>query len=219
MNKNTRNSSSIKADEKNKRNVEMYLSGNKSVITNLYNDNYNFVKNILAAKLYGKTDVSEDLAQDVMIKMINNLDTFKNTETMFRSWLICIARTVFLDYVRKQKIFFLFEPLETDSGEGEDNSGDDMENVIYNSALSEYGSIENTFSALIKKERKEILNNAIDELENCTHKRVINKLLEGKSYKEISDETGENLGTIKAIIFRTKKELSENTRLLEIVAY
>ena len=176
-----------------------------------------FIKNAMTAKLFGKADVAEDLTQDVMIRMINNLPNFKNTETLFRSWLASIAKSVFIDYVRKAKNNVAFESLDTSSDGGE-NFSDEMESVIYNNSLVEYGTVENTFSALIKKERKDVLTRAINGLENVTHKRIMRKLLEGKSYKEIADETGETMGTVKSIIFRVKNDLAKNKELLEVVA-
>ena len=217
MEKRKRSSASVKADEINKRNVEAYLSGDKSAISRLYDDNYVFVKNVLAIKLSGRVDVSEDLAQDVMIKMINNLGSFKNTETLFRSWLTSIVKSVFIDYVRKAKNNIVFEPLVGDSNDSNEGFSDGMENKVYQNSLVEYGVIENTFAALIKKERRERLMKAINELDNVSYKRIMKKLLEGKSYNEISDETGESLGSIKSIIFRVKKELSKNKDLLEVM--
>lgn len=218
MEKRTRSVSSVRVDEINKRNVEAYLSGDKSAISRLYNDNYVFVKNVLVIKLSGKADVSEDLTQDVMIRMINNLDSFKNTETLFRSWLTFIIKSVFIDYVRKTKNNIVFEPLEGESNDSNEGFSDEMENRVYQNSLVEYGVLENTFTALIKKERKDVLMRAINTLENVSYKRIIKKLLEGKSYNEIADETGESMGTIKSIIFRVKKELSANKELLEIVS-
>jgi RNA polymerase sigma factor (sigma-70 family) len=153
-----------------------------------------------------------------MIKMINNLDSFKNTETLFRSWLASILKSVFIDYVRRKKNNVVFEPLEGESNDIGEGFSDEMENKVYQNSLVEYGVVENTFTALIKRERKDKLMKAINELENVSYKRIMKKLLEGKSYNEISDETGESMGTIKSIIFRVKKELSANKELLELVA-
>jgi len=218
MEKRTRSAASIRADERNKKNVEAYLAGDKSSIARLYEDNYMFVKNVLNAKFSGKSDVSEDLTQDVMIRMINNLNSFKNTETLFRSWLTSIVKSVFIDYVRRKKNNVVFEPLEGESNDSGEGFSDEMENKVYQNSLAEYGVVENTFTALIKKERKDKLMKAINDLENVSYKRIMKKLLEGKSYNEISDETGESMGTIKSIIFRVKKELSANKELLELVA-
>lgn len=216
MEKRKLNSASVRVDERNKKNVEAYLSGDKSAISRLYEDNYMFVKSSLASKLVGKYDIADDLTQDVMIKMINNLSKFKNTENLFRSWLSSIVKSVFIDHVRKVKKNLVFETLETSSNDGGENFSDGMENTIYNHSVDEYGSVENTFSALIKKERKDTLTRAIDGLENVSYRRIMNKLLEGKSYIEIAEETGENIGTVKTIIFRVKKELAKNKELLEV---
>ena len=218
MEKRTRSAASVRADERNKKNVEAYLAGDKSAIAKLYEDNYMFVKNAMSSKLIGKADVADDLTQDVMIRMINNLSNFKNTETSFRSWLTSISKSVFIDYVRKSKSNILFEPLETSSNDGGENFSDEMDNAVYKNSSDEYGSVENTFSTLIKKERRDVLMRAINGLENISHKRIMKKLLDGKSYKEISEETGESMGSIKSIIFRVKKELSYNKELIEVIA-
>jgi RNA polymerase sigma factor (sigma-70 family) len=209
---------SMRVDKRNKENVDAYLSGDKKAVSRLYEDNYMFVKNSMMSKLSNNNYVSEDLTQDVMIKMINNLSRFKNTETLFRSWLTSIINSVFIDYVRKQKNGFIFETLDSFNNDGGENLSDDMENVIYNNSLVEYGLTEETFSLFVKKERSDALRLAIKKLDNVTHKRVMNKLLSGKSYNEISNEIGENIGTIKSIIFRVKKELSKNEELIEALS-
>ena len=207
---------SVRADERNKKNVDAYLAGDKSAVGRLYEDNYVYVKTVLTIKLRNKADVAEDLAQDVMIKMINNLGSFKNTETLFRSWLASIINSVFIDYTRKMKHAVIVEGLETMESSGE-NDSDNFENVAYNKSIEFGGSYDNVLKDIYAEERKAALMTAINGLNNVVYKRIMRKLLDGKSYEEIAVETGEAMGTVKSIIFRVKEELKKNSELRETV--
>ena len=94
----TKKGASEEADIKNKRNVELYKSGDRLAISRLYEDNYSFVKMQLKGKINGDDYLVEDLSQDVMMKMISNLDSYTISETKFRSWLssICFMRSNFI---------------------------------------------------------------------------------------------------------------------------
>lgn len=208
-----RKKSANKIDLLNKKNVENYLSGNNDSVSNLYKDNYEFVKTTLKMKLNNNDILAEDLAQDVMIRMIKNLESFKNTDTLFRSWLSSIIKSVFIDYVRKEKKMFKTEILEYVINENEGLDEDLFENSIHNYSNVSNGNI---LTEICNNERNKFLHDIINNLENPTRRRIMKKLLQGKSYKEISYETGEPIGTIKSIIFKVKKELKENQELSDM---
>jgi len=211
-----RNLNSTKADERNKKNVEAYLAGDAAAIGRLYEDNYVYVKNVLNIKLRNKNDVAEDLAQDVMIKMINNLGSFKNTETLFRSWLASIVNSVFIDYTRKMKNGFIVDTLDMSENSDEGDS-ENFDNIVYNKTSEYFGVAKNVLNDIYAEERKSALMTAINGLNSVVYKRIMRKLLDGKSYEEISSETGEAMGTVKSIIFRVKEELKNNSELREMV--
>ena len=207
---------SVRADERNKKNVDAYLSGDSSAVGRLYEDNYNYVRTSLNAKLKNRTDISEDLAQDVMIKMINNLGSFKNTETLFRSWLTSIVNSVFIDYMRKSKKSLLYEPLECFDSSSDECESENFDNVVYNSSIVG-GNTSTVLDSIYLEERKSALMKAVNCLSNPVYRRIMKKLMEGKTYDEIAKEMGENINTIKSAIFRIKNEFRNNKELYEIV--
>jgi RNA polymerase sigma factor (sigma-70 family) len=206
---------SIKADERNKKNVDAYLAGDTSAVGRLYEDNYNYVKTALNAKLKNKSEVAEDLAQDVMIKMMNNLGSFKNTETLFRSWLVSILNSVFIDYTRKSKRNLSYEPLDGFDSSSDEGDSESFDNVVYNSAIVG-GKTTTVLENIYLEERKAALTKAINGLGNPVYRRIMKKLMEGKTYEEIAKETGENINTVKSSIFRIKNEFRSNEELAEI---
>lgn len=207
---------SIKADERNKKNVDAYLAGDSSAVGRLYSDNYTYVKTVLNAKLKNKADVAEDLAQDVMIKMMNNLGSFKNTETLFRSWLTSIVISVFIDYVRKSKKSLVYETLDGFDSSSDEGDSESFDKVVYNSAIVG-GKTSTVLDRIYLEERKAALLKAINGLGNPAYRRIMKKLMEGKTYDEIATETGENINTVKTAIFRIKNEFRNNEELAEIV--
>lgn len=207
---------SVRADERNKKNVDAYLAGDTAAVGRLYEDNYNYVKTALNAKLKNRAEVAEDLAQDVMIKMMNNLGSFKNTENLFRSWLTSIVNSVFIDYTRKSKKSLSYEPLDGFDSSSDEGDSESFDNVVYNSAIVG-GKTSTVLESIYLEERKAALMKAINCLSNPVYRRIMKKLMEGKSYEEISSETGENINTVKSSIFRIKNELRNNEDLAEIV--
>jgi len=211
----TRNLNSAKVDERNKKNVEAYLAGDAAAIGRLYEYNYIYVKAVLNIKLRNKNEVAEDLTQDVMIKMINNLSSFKNTETLFRSWLASIINSTFIDYTRKSKNGIVVDTLDV-TDNSDDNDSENFDNIVYNKTSEYFGVAKNVLNNIYAEERKSALMTAINGLNNVTYKRIMRKLLEGKSYEEISSETGKAMGTVKSIIHRVKEELKTSSELKEM---
>lgn len=135
----------------------------------------------------------EDLVQEAFVKAFDNLNTY-STNYAFSTWLYRIATNNTIDYLRKKKLKTLSidKPMKTKDGE--------MEMQLPDESAS-------TDRDIIKKQRKKIVQKAIDELPEKYRKVIELRHMEEKSYKEISDILDKPLGTVKAHIFRARELL------------
>ncbi|MBM7715280.1 RNA polymerase sigma factor SigY [Siminovitchia sp. FSL H7-0308] len=84
-----------------KRLIQEAKSGKDEAFATLFQRNYPFLYKYLI-KLSLRPDVSEDLAQETMLKAYVHIQSFKE-ESKFSTWLISIASRLFLDLQRKEK--------------------------------------------------------------------------------------------------------------------
>lgn len=134
-----------------------------------------------------------DLVQEVFVKAFDNLNIY-NTNYAFSTWLYRIATNHTIDYLRKKKLQTLSinEPLKTRDGE--------MQMQIEDESAG-------TDRTIIRKQRQEMVQKAIDELPDKYRKVIEMRHMEEKSYQEISEVLDVPLGTVKAHIFRARELL------------
>jgi RNA polymerase sigma-70 factor (ECF subfamily) len=140
----------------------------------------------------------EDLVQEAFVKAFDNLESY-NTNYAFSTWLYRIATNHTIDYLRKKKLQTLSidKPRKTKSGE--------MEMQLEDHSAQ-------TDRSIIRKQRQNIVQDAIDELPAKYRKVIRLRHMEEKSYQEISEELGKPLGTVKAHIFRAREMLYKSLK-------
>ena len=140
-----------------------------------------------ALKLTADQDSANDLVQDCMLKALDNKDKF-DPGTNFKGWMYIIMRNAFINNYRIKKsqgdLYILSEPdyhflLRDDSFAFIDNSQDAKE-----------------IRAALKTLPKE-------------HYNAFMLYISGFKYREIAQETGVSLGTIKSRIFHSRKKLKQ----------
>jgi RNA polymerase sigma-70 factor (ECF subfamily) len=134
----------------------------------------------------------EDIVQEAFMKAFKNLESY-DTSYAFSTWLYRITTNHTIDYLRKKKLktTSIHNPIKTRDGEMEiEIEGDSR-----------------TDRKVIRKERKEIINNAIKNLPDKYRIVIEMRHLQELSYQEISDELDLPLGTVKAHIFRAREML------------
>lgn len=134
----------------------------------------------------------EDLVQEAFMKAFNNLNSY-NTNYAFSTWLYRITTNHTIDYLRKKKLntTSINEPVKTRDGEMEIQISDGAE----------------TDRNIIRKERKQIIHNAINDLPKKYRRVIEMRHLQELSYQEIADQLDLPLGTVKAHIFRAREML------------
>lgn len=144
-------------------------------------------------KMIKEVELVDDLVQEVFMKAFHNLSSYSN-EYAFSTWLYRIATNHTIDYLRKKKLQTLSinQPYTTKDGEMEIQLPDET-----------YATDE----PVIKKERKQIVQDAIADLPEKYRAVIEMRHMEEKSYQEIAEILDLPLGTVKAHIFRARELL------------
>lgn len=172
--------------------VAQALAGNEDSYAKLV-DKYQKPLYFHVRKMIREVELVEDLVQEIFMKAFHNLSTYSN-EYAFSTWLYRIATNHTIDYLRKKKLQTLSidEPYKTRDGE--------MEIQLPDESFS-------ADSPVIRKERKKVVQHAIENLPEKYRAVIEMRHMEEKSYQEISDILDLPLGTVKAHIFRARELL------------
>lgn len=146
---------------------------------------FRYVKNV---------DDADDIAQEVFIKVYESLDNFR-AEAELSTWIYRIAVNKSLDFIRKQKRKKRFGQLTSLFGFNEDK-----EEIILPAESNPQMDVED-------KERKQILDSALDRLPENQKTAITLSKYEGFSNKEITEIMNMSLSAVEALIHRAKKNL------------
>lgn len=135
----------------------------------------------------------EDLVQEAFVKAFDNLGSY-NTNYAFSTWLYRITTNHTIDYLRKKKLqtFSINEPVKTKDGHVDFQIEDETSETDRN---------------IIRKQRQDIIHEAIQNLPEKYRVVIEMRHLEELSYEEIASELDLPLGTVKAHIFRAREML------------
>lgn len=155
---------------------------NSYALAQLLQDNYIFVLKYLIKLTLNEHD-AKDLTQDVMVKAIKNIKSFDNSKASFSTWLIAIAKNLWLDSVRKKNVREKFFK----------KSKENFQEVSINQVDS---FIEN----------EEVLR-ALKTLSDKVRIPIIMQYNLGYSYEEIAKHLKIPIGTVKSRISNGVKTL------------
>lgn len=144
-------------------------------------------------------EISEDLAQDTFIKVLNHIDKYR-PEFKLSSWLFKIANNVAIDHLRKRQ-------LDTISIDGSPHalSAAEVE-------ATSFDVVARQESALEEMEAKELgsaIEQAIQKLRPEYRACIMLRHVEGRSYEEIAATLDLPLGTVKTYIHRARHQLRD----------
>lgn len=144
-------------------------------------------------------EVSEDLAQDTFIKVLNHIDKYR-PEFKLSSWLFKIANNVAIDHLRKRQ-------LETVSIDGSPHALTAAE-----VEATSFDVVARQESALEEMEARELgasIDRAIQKLRPEYRACIMLRHVEGRSYEEIAATLDLPLGTVKTYIHRARHQLRD----------
>lgn len=174
--------------------VRQALSGDEKAYQKLV-DKYNRAMYFHIVKLVRNKEIIEDLVQEVFMKAFDNLSSY-NHDYAFSTWLYRIATNHSIDYLRKKKLqtYSIDQPVDGKDGEMQ------IELPDQESQTDDY---------IIRKQRHNIIHEAINSLPEKYKQVIVMRHMEEKSYQEISDLLELPLGTIKAHLFRARELLNK----------
>lgn len=137
-------------------------------------------------------DDAADLTQEVFIRIYKRLHSFKGKST-FATWLYRISMNMSLNFLRKQKVKYLFMRIDQDQGEQE--------------IISEERADQNI---LRKDERKKIAS-ILQKLTTAQRKAFVLSHYQELSNQELADVLEITVKAAESLLYRAR------TRLREIV--
>lgn len=172
--------------------VQLAVAGDEKAYEKLVNKYHNALYYHLL-KLVKDREILEDLIQEVFAKAFSNIGSY-NSDYAFSTWLYRIATNHAIDYLRKKKLktLSLNEPIQTHEGE---------------MAIDVPDSTYETDKAVMRRQRKNIIHEAIRNLPEKYRVVIEMRHIEEKSYQEIAELLDLPLGTVKAHIFRARELL------------
>lgn len=186
-------------DEEDLTIIKEVLNGNTESFARII-DKYKDDVFTLAVRMTGDTAEAEDISQETFIKAYKKLKSF-NPRWKFKNWLYTIATNLARDKLRKKKFAFSSLDHMTTTEEGEELS-QEPSNDSYDPK-----------NILIEKEQKERIIRAVNSLPEKYHRVIVLRYMENLSYEEISQIMKCPLGTVKTLLFRAQKMLSEKLKL------
>ena len=162
--------------------------GDKQAFNELITFYFPFVTKFLF-KMTKNSEVTEEVRQEVFIKLIKNIDKFNlKGKASFSTYLMTIAKNCYLDYVRRT------------NRELYDLSIDD----VSNKAFSEYDYFKyEDYNTLLKE---------IDSLPKEQREVIKLKYLEGYTLKEIARVQKVSSKTVKSRLFESRKKLRDKLK-------
>ena len=149
-------------------------------------------------------ELSEDLAQDTFIKVLNALDKY-DPSYKFSSWIFKIAHNTTVDHLRKKEL----DTLSLD-GSPHARTEEQAEATSFKPADRSLDPERYTESQQIGSE----IEAAIEELRPQYREAILLWHVEGRPYDEIASIMDLPLGTVKTYIHRGRNELRQKLQHL-----
>jgi RNA polymerase sigma factor (sigma-70 family) len=156
----------------------------------------------LCYRFTGRAEEAEDLTQEVFIKIFQILTSFDPAQGSFSTWLNRIARNHLVDHYRRTK-----KDRVTSSIDDELPTLEEQPSA---------GSIE-PVQHLEARERRELLQAALDKLSPDLREAVILRDLQDLDYIEIARVLEVPEGTVKSRINRGRLELARIIKRMDIM--
>lgn len=150
----------------------------------------------LCYRFTGSAGESQDLTQEVFLRVFRTLKTFRSAEGSFATWLTRVTRNLLIDHYRRTR---------------HDRATDSIEDQL--PTLEQQGAVDTRPDrALAGREASEILQMALQKLSPDLREAVILRDLQEMEYREIAEVLSIPEGTVKSRINRGRAELGRLLR-------
>lgn len=153
-------------------------------------DHYGDTIYTMAYRLTGNADEAADLAQDVFVRVLRNLHTYR--PGTFHGWLYRITKNLFLDRVRRARRIR-------------------MEPLVDEEEWRHPASFEPGPADVVERGTLEArLADGLESLPPTFRLAIVLCDVEGLSYEEIAEATGWPMGTVRSRIHRARRQLRDH---------
>lgn len=139
------------------------------------------------------SDDADDVAQEVFIEAFQSIEKFR-ADSKISTWLYRIAMNKSLNFVRANKRNKLLLSLGLKN----------MPNIA-----DEEQSFDQPHEAMMQKQRKQIMDSAIDSLPSNQRSAFVFSKFDELSYKEISEIMEISVSSVESLLFRAKQNLQK----------
>ncbi|HLF35322.1 MAG TPA: sigma-70 family RNA polymerase sigma factor [Cyclobacteriaceae bacterium] len=171
---------------KDKALISAVLQGDQQAFRLLIRQNERLVAHMIGRLVKNREEV-EELCQDVFMKVYDKLGTF-NYNSRLSTWIASIAYRLSINHLRKRKLMYTRFP-------------DEIETEKIADMQAERTMDDHEIDLLVL--------NLSDRLPPQYKTALMLYHVDGLSYSEIVDITGQPEGTVKSYIFRARKLLKE----------
>ncbi len=165
--------------------VREFLDGNRDAFMHLVQRHQERVRNLIYSIL-GYSQVVDDLAQDVFIKVYQSLPNFRH-QSAFSTWLYRVTVNRCRDEMRRNKVRRMFR----------------LDSILEKDQPVETATTERAERILVD----EALKHALQQLSESHRTIVLLKEVEGLSYEEIARVLQCGVGTVKSRLARARARL------------
>jgi RNA polymerase sigma-70 factor (ECF subfamily) len=181
--------------------VEAARAGDRDAFRTLF-ERYHRRAYALAFGVLRHQDDALDVVQDAFIKAHKYLARFEGNSS-FYTWLYRIIMNLAIDHLRKHR---RIKPVELDETSVEDASDDALLPKVLGG---------NPGRALMDKEIRARIDQALDELSDNHRAVIVMRELEGLSYEDMAQAMGCSKGTIMSRLFHARRNMQK--RLLDLL--
>jgi RNA polymerase sigma-70 factor (ECF subfamily) len=151
----------------------------------------------LCYRFTGSSAESQDLAQEVFLRVFRTLKSFRAAEGSFSTWLARVARNLLIDHYRRTR---------------QERVTDSIEDQLPTLEQEGTGISVRPDRAVAGREASEILQAALQKLSPELREAVILRDLQEMEYREIAEVLAIPEGTVKSRINRGRAELGRLLR-------
>ncbi len=146
----------------------------------------------LSYRYTNRRDEAEDLSQDILIRVYQNLSSFRPNAGSFQSWILKVGRNLIIDHYRQTRRFQQVAGTEE----------------IENMNLADT-AVQSPQRAVERDEAAQFLRDGLLALAPELKEAIILRDIEGMAYLEIAELLGIPEGTVKSRINRGRLELAK----------
>lgn len=165
--------------------ISRIKAGEEAAMEALYNATVNRVYG-LALKIVSRPELAEEVVGDVFMQVWRNAVKFDPNRAVPLAWLLMICRSRSLDKLRREK--------SATRNQFQEEEQEQFEDTASSSSLDDIGDLEDAHK----------LTKALDHLNAKQRQIIALAFYRGMSHQEISNYTGDPLGTVKSNLRRAQ---------------